>query len=247
MVGQYNELCCQYLKDGTQSYQSDATHSHFWKPTSSNLLKPTKSTSIDLKRTNDPVFAAMIKNHTELRVDLRRRTLIDIKALWMGIQIDSTVPGAGAGEIPRAVLTQNPAEDVCTPLSFPWPLVLGSAVSWSPINIMGAFFFCAQWSCVLRMQRLHVCLSPSPLRQELSHTNMYTMVSGQWLCTQWLVANGYTQVELANWAQPSIAMKLKFWGVMHFKFIQVHVRSVVCFVLSGVTVHVQYSLQHNSS
>ena len=31
------------------------------------------------------------------------------------------------------------------------------------------------------MQRLHVCLPPSPLRQEISHTNTYTMVSAQWL------------------------------------------------------------------
>ena len=108
----------------------------------------------------------MIKNHTELRVDLRRCTLIDIKALRMGMQIDSTVPGAGAGEIPRAVLTQRPSRRCVRSVEL--PVATGTRLS----NVMesnkhyGSILFCAQWSCVLRMQRLHVNPQPSETRTQ---------------------------------------------------------------------------------
>lgn len=54
---------------------------------------------------NDPAFADLIKNHTELRVELRRRTSFDVKALRMSVRIgdllstsNATPPKAGNGK-----------------------------------------------------------------------------------------------------------------------------------------------------
>ena len=75
----------------------------------------------------------------------------------------SPVPAQGRLEAhftPRAVLTQNPAEDASTALSSPWP----GYHAWGhngPSKHHGSFFLRSQWKSVLRLQRLHVCLPPA--------------------------------------------------------------------------------------